>query len=145
MWLSRIAGQDAGSLVSQWGSTIKSPWVCTVTSRYPTPYWACPTAVVHSFIPHRTTSGATIVTVLRPVPLAMCASSNYTATLAPHTSSTATQASDDTRDMHFGAFCASEQQHPVTSCAKISALVLTKELVQNNKLFIEKPILKIRM
>ena len=34
MWLSVISGNAAGSLVSQWGNTIKSPTVHTVTSRY---------------------------------------------------------------------------------------------------------------
>ena len=40
MQLSGIAGHGAGSLKSQWGSTIKSPWVCTVTNQYQAPcYW----------------------------------------------------------------------------------------------------------
>ena len=34
MWLSGIWGHGADSLASQWGSTIRSPWVRTVTSRY---------------------------------------------------------------------------------------------------------------
>ena len=34
MWLSGISGHGAGGLVSQLGSTIKLPWVSTVTSRY---------------------------------------------------------------------------------------------------------------
>ena len=34
MWLSGESGHGASSLISQWDSTIKSPWVCTVTSRY---------------------------------------------------------------------------------------------------------------
>ena len=33
--LSGISDHDADDLVSQWGSTIKSPCVHTVTSRYP--------------------------------------------------------------------------------------------------------------
>ena len=40
MWLSHI-GHDAGSLVSQWDSSIKSPCVPTLTSRYPS--WYDPT------------------------------------------------------------------------------------------------------
>ena len=38
MWLSWISGHDSGGLLSQWGSTIKSPWVHTVTSPYPSWY-----------------------------------------------------------------------------------------------------------
>ena len=33
-----ILGHDAGGLISQWGSTIRSPWVHTVASRYPSWY-----------------------------------------------------------------------------------------------------------
>ena len=33
-WLSEISGHGAGNLISQFGSTTKSPWVCTVTSWY---------------------------------------------------------------------------------------------------------------
>ena len=36
--LSGISGQGSGSLLSQWGSTIKLPWVRIVTSRYPSWY-----------------------------------------------------------------------------------------------------------
>ena len=39
MWLSGISGHGVNSLISQWGSTIKSPWVCSVTSRYPSWYY----------------------------------------------------------------------------------------------------------
>ena len=38
MWLSGISGYGTGSLVSQRGSTIKSPCACTVMSRYPSWY-----------------------------------------------------------------------------------------------------------
>ena len=38
MWLNGSSGHDAGDLVSQWGSTITSPLVHTVTSRYPSWY-----------------------------------------------------------------------------------------------------------
>ena len=35
MWLSGISSHAAGLLLTQWGRTVKSPWVCTVTSWYP--------------------------------------------------------------------------------------------------------------
>ena len=35
MWLNEIVGHGAGWLISWCGSTIKSTWVCTVPSRYP--------------------------------------------------------------------------------------------------------------
>ena len=38
MWLSRISGHDTGGLISQCGSTIKSPWVHTFTSWCPSWY-----------------------------------------------------------------------------------------------------------
>ena len=61
-------------------AAIESHRECTLSqvSTNPTPHWACPTTVKHSFIPHRTKSisGATNVAVMRPVP--KCASSNYT-------------------------------------------------------------------
>ena len=37
MWLSGISGH--GGLVSQWDSTIKSAWVCTVANQYPLFYY----------------------------------------------------------------------------------------------------------
>ena len=87
--LGWIGGHDAIMLVFQWGSTIESPGVHTFTSRCPSPNWACPATVKHSFIPHRTRlvshSGAIIVTVLRPVPFLKGPSSNYKATQTLHT------------------------------------------------------------
>ena len=44
MWLSGISGHGAGSMASQWGSTIKSPWMRTVTRWYLSWYdliWCC--------------------------------------------------------------------------------------------------------
>ena len=38
MWLSRILSHGIGGLICQWGSTIKSPLVRTITSRYPSWY-----------------------------------------------------------------------------------------------------------
>ena len=34
MWLLGMSSNSAGGLVSHLGSTIKSPWMCTVTSRH---------------------------------------------------------------------------------------------------------------
>ena len=43
MWLSGISGQQTHALISPRGSTIKLPWVCTVTSRSSSWYdlWSC--------------------------------------------------------------------------------------------------------
>ena len=38
MWLSETLHHHASGLVSKWSSTIKLPWVCTVTSWYPSWY-----------------------------------------------------------------------------------------------------------
>ena len=75
--LSGIAGHGDSGLVFQWGSTIKSPWVPTVTSWYPSPMGLSHNceAQFHTII----------VTVLRPVLLPKCSSSNYKATWTPRT------------------------------------------------------------
>ena len=39
MWLSGISGNGADGMLSLWSSTIKSPWVCTVTSHTVRPIW----------------------------------------------------------------------------------------------------------
>ena len=41
MWQSGIFGIGVGSLISSWGRTVKLPWVCTITSQYPS--WYHPT------------------------------------------------------------------------------------------------------
>ena len=38
MWFGWISVHGASGLISLWGSTIMSPWVCTVTSQYPSWY-----------------------------------------------------------------------------------------------------------
>ena len=95
MRLSGIASHDAGGLLFQWSGTIKSPWmsikspwVCTVTSRRPSPHSACPRTVKQSFITHLplvSSTGAVVVTVLWPVPFPQCAPSNCKVTQTPHT------------------------------------------------------------
>ena len=47
MRLSRIAGYGASGLVFQWGSSIKLPWVCTVTCQYNSPLQP-PTGLSHN-------------------------------------------------------------------------------------------------
>ena len=39
MWLKKLSGNGAGGLISQWGSTIKLPWVWTVQGQVPILVW----------------------------------------------------------------------------------------------------------
>ena len=88
MPLSGIAGHGASGLMFQWGSTIKSPWVCTLTSQHPSPAGLVPqlwSTASYRTRPLVSNSGAIIVTVLWFVPSPTCASSNYKVTRTTHT------------------------------------------------------------
>ena len=77
--IMRLSGKvchDAGGLMSQWGSSIKSPWVHTVTNWYlPLPTGLVPqlwSTASYLTWPLVSSSSATIITVLWPVPFPKC-------------------------------------------------------------------------
>ena len=58
MWLGGISGHGAGGLISQWGSSIKLPWLCTVTSQYQRWWpWKLPGHITSTTNQHRVIPG----------------------------------------------------------------------------------------